>query len=93
MAVISLIREHQLSIDEVTRRVNKVASKLEQKLGISSEWDNEKTMFFRRKGANGSIEISEHSVEVTVRLGIMFKALKGVVQQELEQVLDKQFNI
>lgn len=92
MAVISLTRDHQLSFEEITQRVNEIAVKLEQKLDIRSEWENENTLQFRRKGANGSIEISEHTVDVTVRLGIMFRALKGMVQQELERVLDKQLN-
>ena len=92
MAVISLTRDHQLSLEEITQRVNEIALKLEQKLDIQSEWEDEKTLQFRRKGANGSIEISENSVDVTVRLGMMFRALKGMVQQELERVLDKQLN-
>lgn len=90
MAVINLTRTHQLSLEEITLRVNSVVSKLEQKLDVKSEWENNKTLQFRRKGASGSIEISTNSVDISVRLGMMFRALKGVIQKELEEVLDKQ---
>ena len=88
MSVINIERQHSLSLEELTLRVNEIAAKLEAKLDIRSEWEDKNTLSFRRKGANGSIELSENSVSITVRLGIMFRALRSVVESELEKVVE-----
>ncbi len=90
MSVINIERHHSLSFEELTSRVNEIVKKLETKLDIRSEWEDKNTLSFRRKGANGSIELSEHSISITVRLGIMFRALKSVVESELEKVVEAQ---
>ncbi len=89
MSVISITKSHQLGLEELTVRVNQVIGKLEQRLGVKAEWENATLLQFRRKGASGSVELSESQVEVTVRLGIMFRALKGMVAQELESELER----
>lgn len=88
MSVINIEKQHSLSFEELTERVNEIAKKLETKLDIRSEWEDKNTLSFRRKGANGSIELSEDSVSITVRLGMMFRALKSVVESELERVVE-----
>jgi len=88
MSVINIEKQHNLSFEELTERVNEIAKKLESKLDIRSEWEDKNTLSFRRKGANGSIELSEDSVSITVRLGMMFRALKSVVESELDRVVE-----
>ena len=89
MAVIHIIREHKLSTSELQEKINALAVELEQQYQLKSEWE-ENSLFFRRKGASGSIEINEQQLELNLTLGSLFKIAKSKIEKEIMAMLDKQ---
>ena len=89
MAVITLERNHQLSVEELTGILNEMVAKLESKLDVKSYWESERELYFRRSGANGHIEFDDKQLTLTVKLGLMFRALKGPIEKEINEVVDK----
>ncbi|TQV70959.1 hypothetical protein FLL45_21775 [Aliikangiella marina] len=89
MAVIQVKRNHGKSIDEVRVKVEELIVKLQHKLQVRSEWQSDNTLVFQRKGAKGEIEFDETTLELTLRLGMMLRALKKPIETEIHAVLDK----
>lgn len=93
MSVITLERDHQLSIEELTTILNEMVTKLEAKLNVKSYWESERELYFRRSGANGHIEFDDNQLTLTVKLGLMFRALKGPIEREITEVVDKYLDV
>ena len=88
MSQITISRTHQLPVNELKEKINAIILDIEDKLVFCSEWESEQFLRFRRKGANGSIEINHQCFELNLQLGIMFRMLKGVIHNEIIQVVD-----
>ncbi len=89
MSMIKIERTHHLSIDEIRNRIEHIAVKLKDKLGVRYEWESERQLGFQKKGANGTICVTENEFQLTVKLGLMYRVLKTQIQTELESAVDK----
>ncbi|SDT01918.1 putative polyhydroxyalkanoic acid system protein [Halopseudomonas xinjiangensis] len=88
MATVEITREHNLGKETARERAEKLADKLAQKLGAECSWEGDE-LTFKRSGADGVIRVSDQLVEVTVKLGLMFTPMAGMVKGEIEKALDK----
>lgn len=88
MATVEITREHNLGKETARERAEKLADKLARKLDAKCSWEGDE-LTFRRSGADGVIRVSDEVVEVTVKLGLMFTPMAGVVKGEIEKALDK----
>lgn len=88
MATVDITREHSLGKDVARERAQLLADKLAQKLDAKCEWCGDE-LTFKRSGANGSILVSDDSVRVKVKLGLMLTPMAGMVKSEIEKALDK----
>lgn len=88
MATVEITREHNLGKEVARQRAEKLADKLASKLGAECSWEGDK-LTFQRSGADGVIRVSDTLVEVTVKLGLMFTPMAGMVKGEVEKALDK----
>ncbi|WP_444996153.1 polyhydroxyalkanoic acid system family protein [Aliikangiella sp. IMCC44359] len=89
MSVIYVHRNHQLSINELKNRIDQIVVKIQDELEFHTEWETDKSLIFRRKGANGGIEIDEENFALTLRLGIMFRMLKSSIENQVIEIVDK----
>ena len=89
MSVICVERSHALTVDEIKTKVEPLIEKLETKLAVKSEWESERVLNFRRKGAKGNIIFDGDTLQLTLNLGMMFRALKGPIEAEINTALDK----
>ncbi len=92
VAVIHITRAHKLTTTELQAKINALAIELEQQYQLMSEWD-ENCLFFRRKGASGSIEINDQQLELNLTLGSLFKVAKSKIEREIIAMLDKQLPV
>lgn len=89
MALINIIREHSLPLADIKIKINAIAVELEDQYQLQSEWEDN-CLFFRRKGASGSIEIDTQKFELNLTLGTMFKAVKNKIEKEVTVIVDSQ---
>jgi len=89
MSVITLTRQHDLPLDELKHRLEKVAEKIETRLSVHCEWESDRNLIFRRKGASGFLTYDENQLDLTVKLGMMFRALKIPIEKEITAAVDK----
>jgi putative polyhydroxyalkanoate system protein len=96
MAHISIHRKHNLGLKDARVQVEKIAESLKEKLNSEYTWEGN-TLNFKRKGASGSIDVSENSFDLEITLGLALRPMKGMIEktilENLDQAMDKDSNI
>jgi putative polyhydroxyalkanoate system protein len=88
MAHISIHRKHHMGLDEARTKVEKIAETLKEKLNSEYSWEDD-TLHFKRSGANGSIAVTEDSIDLEIKLGLALRPLKGMIEKTIYENLDK----
>ncbi|WP_025562665.1 polyhydroxyalkanoic acid system family protein [Psychromonas sp. SP041] len=91
MALIHMTREHSLSIPVLKQKIDNIAADLASEYQLKSEWEDN-CLFFRRKGASGSIEVDAQSLELNLTLGTLFKVAKSEIESKINKMLDTHLN-
>lgn len=90
MPSIDIRRPHRLPIAEARSRVDQVAARMQEKFGLTGDWQGD-TLGFSRPGLTGAIAVEPEAIQVQARLGMMLTPLKGVIEQEIRHKLDELF--
>jgi len=88
MALIHIKRKHGLSREQVRAKVDQLAARLAGEYKVKHAWDGD-VLRFKRTGASGVIAIGDQMVDVKVKLGVVLAPLKGKIEKEILEVLDK----
>lgn len=88
MSRINIHRSHQLGLEAARARAEQLAERLAREYDVSYRWNGD-ALEFKRSGADGRIEVSDDSVAVELRLGLLLSALGGKIKGEIERTLDK----
>lgn len=89
MANINIQRNHQLTPEVLKLKIDAIMCGIKDRLEFQSEWETEQEFSFRRKGANGRIEITESNFELNLNLGIMYRALRKPIEQKINSIVDQ----
>lgn len=90
MSHIDIRRKHTRSIKDARAAIERVAEHLAEKFDVEYGWDGN-TMEFSRGGVDGHIAVSAKEVHVTAQLGFLLGAIKGPIEREIHQYLDREF--
>ena len=88
MANIDLQHSHQVSHAQAREALEQAIGKLGQKFGIEHRWEGD-TLHFVRPGIDGRIALLPGNVHVTAKLGLLFSAMKGTIESELQRMLQE----
>ena len=88
MAGFRLTKPYTMTKEEVRRAAEGLAASLEQQHGVRARWQGDSV---RIKGAGVEGELSFHDgvIDVSVRLGLLASAFKGVLRDEVQRYLDE----
>jgi len=86
---IALRRGHQLSLDQVTRVANTIASELQTKYGIESQWQGS-ALHFTGHGLSGTLSLSPGLLSLDVKLGLLMAPFRHSISAAIERKLDKE---
>jgi putative polyhydroxyalkanoate system protein len=90
MPRIDIEREHHLDTAAARDVVDKVAAAMQEKFGLSHQWRGD-VLHFSGTGVTGSIAVSAQAVHVAAQLGLLLSPLKGRIEQDIRQRLDRYF--
>ena len=79
MAHINVERTHTLGLEVARVKARDVVAKLESQYGLKPQWSGDKVAF-KRSGVDGVLEISENTVKVDVKLGMLMSAMSGMIK-------------
>ena len=89
MAEINITRRHTLGRDDARKIVETLVGKLIRKFGGASHWQGNRVHYSHTGGVEGDIHCHEGEIAVAVTLGFMMSALRGVIEAEIRDSLDK----
>ncbi len=87
MALIHIKREHGLSLEQARQKVEDLAQSLEEELKVQHSWDGN-VLRFKRTGATGAVGVSDKSVEVKIKLGMVLVPMKSKIERAINDSLD-----
>jgi putative polyhydroxyalkanoate system protein len=90
MPSIDIRREHAKSLSDARQAVERVAQRIAERFDVEYAWEGD-TLHFQRMGVDGHIALSPGEVHVRVNLGFLLMALRGPVESEIHQQIDREF--
>ncbi len=88
MSAIRLSYPHELDVSRRKRALGQLCDHLTEVVGANvsaTEW----TLQFSGKGLAGTVSMAPRHVEGEIKLGLMMRPLKGVIEREIEAGLLK----
>jgi putative polyhydroxyalkanoate system protein len=90
MPAISIKRRHKLEHKKAKAAAEKIARDLNKRFDLAYEWDGDQ-IEFERPGLSGSLHVGKTDVRLEVELSFLLFALKGPIEQEINNQLDALF--
>lgn len=88
MSVIDIHRAHSLDKAHAREAAETLAKDLSSKFDVNYDWEGD-LLRFKRSGVKGKLEISEKELHVHLELGLMLRAFKSRIEQEIHSQLDQ----
>ena len=92
MADIHIRRQHQLGLERARKVALKWAEYAEKKFEAQCtilEGDTKDVVQFKRSGVNGTMTVEADHFTVDCKLGLLFGAFKGKIEEETARQLDE----
>ena len=86
MSHIDIRHAHSLTHKQARKAVEDVALKLADRFGMDHRWEGD-VLHFKRSGVDGQVALVPGALLVDARLGMLFAAMKGPIEQEMRRVL------
>ena len=89
MADIEVTRAHGKSVAEARKIAEQLIGQLSKEFEFKHRWEGD-TLKFERSGVNGQLAITPKDLQISAKLGLLLKPLKGRIEKEIQATLDKQ---
>lgn len=90
MADIDFTQPHHLSPEQAHAAAQQVADKLAQSYDLSCRWDGD-VLHFERAGVNGTLTVRAREAQVQIKLGMLFGAFAGAIEEKVGESMRKVF--
>lgn len=90
MGDINISRNHCLSNTDIRNRAEKMVEGLKKKHGGEYSWQSDDCVNYKYSGVNATVKFTEEKLDVDVKLGLLMMALKGMLEKEINDYLDKE---
>lgn len=88
MAGFQIRKPHSMDKDELRDAAEGLAKKLEGTHRVRANWEGDEVRI-KGAGVDGRLTLGDEDVLVSVELGMMASAFKGVLRNEVQRYLDK----
>lgn len=88
MAGFQLRKAHSMAKSELRSAAEGLARELEDAHGVRARWEGD-SVRIRGSGVDGKLTLSDSEVLVSVELGLLASAFKGVLRSEVQRFLDE----
>lgn len=87
MSNIKISRENPFSMEDAKQRLDAFSENMANNIGVKTQWAGDQ-LKFDGKGAKGAITVSENTIDVDIKLGMLLKPLSGKISSKVEEALD-----
>ena len=89
MAAIHVTQPYTMSHADLKKGLDELAEKLGEQYQLNCDWDSEDCMGIRRSGIDGQLTVGKQEIELTLNLGMLMSAFKGVIEREITTFIDE----
>lgn len=89
MAKIQLKKSYTMSREEVRQGIEKLGQSLQKDEGMKYHWQGDDKVIFEHKAAKGFVQINSDSVEIELKLGMLYSAMAPLLRNKMHAVADK----
>lgn len=92
MSDITYSRAHTLGLPKARELAKQWSTQAEQELGLHCQYQESAerdTVVFERAGVTGTIVVTDASLDLDVKLGLMMKPFKGMIESEVAKNLNR----
>lgn len=82
MAVITIVQQHVLSMDDARAAAQKVADQMQTDYEMSWEWQGD-VLAFKRSGFSGTLALAEGEATLELSLGIMLRGFAKKIEEQI----------
>ncbi len=88
MAGFRMTKPYTMPKDELRAAAEGLARSLEREHGVRSRWDGDSVQI-KGAGLDGRLSFHDDLIDVSVKLGLLTSAFKGLLQAEVKRYLDE----
>jgi putative polyhydroxyalkanoate system protein len=88
MSKIHVTREHQLGLDAARAEIERIAQRVQDEYGADYCWQDD-TLEFHRSGVSGHITVSDDTIDLTIKLGLLFAPMKHQIEERIVAKIDR----
>jgi putative polyhydroxyalkanoate system protein len=92
MAVITIVQQHVLSMDDARAAAQKVADQMQTDYEMSWEWQGD-VLAFKRSGFSGTLALAEGEATLELSLGIMLRGFAKKIEEQVTKNMAKVFGM
>lgn len=89
MPSIKMSQSHNKPLDEVREIAEELMVKLKDSYSIDSNWTGDNSIKFKRTGLDGTLNISDSSVDVNLQLSFLLSSFKSAIESGVKEQLVK----
>jgi putative polyhydroxyalkanoate system protein len=89
MAAIHVTQPYTMSHAELKQGLDELAEKLGEQYQLKCDWQSDECLGIHRSGVNGQLTVGEQEIELTLNLGMLMSAFKGVIEREITTFIDE----
>jgi len=76
-----------MSHAELKQGLDELAEKLGEQYQLECDWQSDDCMGISRSGLDGQLMVGEQEIELTLKLGMLMSAFKGVIETEIKSFI------
>ncbi|MGD8207049.1 MAG: polyhydroxyalkanoic acid system family protein [Thiohalocapsa sp.] len=88
MSKIHVTRSHNLGLARARDEVEQIAQRVQEEIGAHYAWEGD-TLHFSRSGVDGHITVTEDSLDLRIKLGLLLAAMKGHIEERIIAKVDE----
>ena len=89
MAAIHVTQAYTMPHAELKQGLDELAEKLGEQYHLECDWQSEDCLGIHRSGVDGQLTVGEEEIELTLNLGMLMSAFKGVIEREINSFIDE----
>jgi putative polyhydroxyalkanoate system protein len=86
VSTIDIRHPHGLPPAQARQAVEDFVAKLGARFGLDYRWEGD-VLHFKRSGVDGHVVLLPGELQVRAKLGLLFAAMKGTIEQEMRRAL------
>lgn len=90
MSEISIVQEHNLSLEQARAAAQQVAQRISAEYGLACKWDGD-VLRFERSGVEGALSLEDRQAAMRIRLGFFMGAFAPAIEAKVAEKMRKVF--